>query len=54
MSHEIDPKAKFLLMSYKTVEIPGNFTDIFVQYSSRIKEINCQNNQYKIQAISSE
>jgi hypothetical protein len=30
MSHQIDPKAKLLLMLPKNVEIYGNFTDIFL------------------------
>jgi hypothetical protein len=48
MSHQIDPKAKLLLMSPKNVEISGNFTDIFVQYLSRIKDTNTQINiKYK-------
>lgn len=49
ISHQIDPKAKLLLMSPKNVEISGNFTDIF--FDSISHELNtqiAQNNQYKI------
>jgi len=43
MSHQIHPQAKLLLMSPKNVEISGNFTDIFVEYFSRIKDTTTQN-----------
>jgi hypothetical protein len=38
MSHQIDPKAKLLLMLPKNVEISGNFTDFFGLYLSQIKD----------------
>ena len=52
MSHQIDPKAKLLLMLPKNVEISGNFTEIFLysispQFKTKIPTIN----QYKIQKI---
>jgi hypothetical protein len=53
MSHKIDAKAKFLLMSPKNVEIPGNFTDIlfFYSISQELKTQIAKRNQYKIQTI---
>jgi hypothetical protein len=43
MSHQIDAKAKFLLMLPKNVEIFGNFTDILFLYSISQKELKTQN-----------
>ena len=43
MSHQIDPKAKLLLMLPKNVEISINFTDFFDLYFSQIKDTNFQN-----------
>ena len=40
MSHQIDPKAKLLLMLPKNVEISGNFTEFFGLYLSQIKDTN--------------
>ena len=53
MSHKIDAKAKFLLMSPKNFEIPGNFTDIlfFYSISQELKTQIAKRNQYKIQTI---
>ena len=56
MSHQIDPKAKLLLMSPKNnVEIPGNFTEIFLySISHELKTKIAKSNQYKIQTIYAE
>ncbi|MEG4274580.1 MULTISPECIES: glycosyltransferase family 39 protein [unclassified Microcoleus] len=52
MSHQIDPKAKLLLMSPKNVEIPDDFTDLFLySISQKLKTEITKNNQYKIQTI---
>jgi hypothetical protein len=37
MSHQIDPKAKLLLMSPKNVEISGNFTEILYSICHELK-----------------
>jgi len=49
MSHQIDPKAKLLLMSPKNnVEIPGNFKEIFLySISPELKTKIAKSNQYK-------
>ena len=44
MSHQIDPKAKFLLMSPKNVEVSGNFTDIFYSICHELKTPFSPNN----------
>ena len=55
MSHLIDPKAKFLLMSPKNVEIPGNFNEIFLySISPQLKTEIAKSNKYKIQTIYAE
>jgi hypothetical protein len=55
MSHQIDPKAKFVLMSPKNVEIPGNFNEIFLySVSPELKTEIAKSNEYKIQTISVE
>ena len=52
MSNQIDPKANFLLMSPKNVEIPENFTEIFLySISQKLKTQIAKMNQYKIQTI---
>ncbi|WP_445246064.1 glycosyltransferase family 39 protein, partial [Microcoleus sp. OTE_8_concoct_300] len=52
MSNQIDAKAKLLLMSPKNVEIPENFTDIFLySISQELKTQIAKRNQYKIQTI---
>jgi len=52
MSHQIDPKAKLLLMLPKNVEIFGNFTEIFLySISHELKTQIPKNNQYKLQTI---
>ena len=52
MSHQLNPRAKLLLMLPKNVEIPRNFNDIFL-YSiySELKTQLAKNPQYKIQKI---
>jgi len=55
LSHQIDPKAKLLLMSPKDVEIPGNFTEIFLySISPELKTKFAKSNQYKILTIYAE
>ena len=53
MSHQIDPKAKLLLlMSPRNVEIPENFNEIFLySISPQLKTEIAKNNKYKIQTI---
>ncbi|MEG3923749.1 glycosyltransferase family 39 protein [Microcoleus sp. D3_18a_C4] len=54
MSHQIDPRAKLLLMSPKNnVEIPENFNEIFLySITPQLKtKIANKSNQYKIQTI---
>lgn len=55
MSHQLNPKAKLLLMLPKNVEIPGNFKEIFFyNISPELKPQIAKNNQYKIQTIHGE
>ncbi|MEG4067181.1 glycosyltransferase family 39 protein [Microcoleus sp. Pol11C2] len=56
MSHQLDPKAKLLLMPpQNNVEIPENFNEIFLYSISReLKAKISQSNQYKIQTIYAE
>ncbi|MEG4045213.1 glycosyltransferase family 39 protein [Microcoleus sp. Pol17_C1] len=56
MSHQLDPKAKLLLMPPKNnVEIPENFNEIFLYSISReLKTKIAKSNQYKIQTIYAE
>ncbi len=56
MSHQLDPKAKLLLMSPKNnVEIPGYFNEIFLySISPELKTKIAKSNQYKIQKIYAE
>jgi hypothetical protein len=55
MSHKIDPKAKFLLMSPKNLEIPANFNEIFLySISPQLKTEIAKSNKYKKQTIYTE